>query len=140
MFKAIAIILCIFCSFAFVKAQTESEGATQCFVQYNTYNPPDECSTYTDENGETEEVCINNGSAVAAAILNADGLSFAQENFSLQSLSYSGTCNCVLTFYKEGNALGCHVRHRFSGADDGVINADDILVQRANSFRVKCTF
>ncbi len=140
MLKVIAVIFCIFCSFVFVKAQAEEEAVVECFMQYHTYDPPDECSTVIDEYGETEEFCNNNGSSLANAILNADESSFAEEYFSLESLWWSGTCNCVLTLYKETNARGCHVRQRFNNEEHGQIDADDILVQRSNSFSVKCIF
>jgi len=139
MIKTLLILSCLL--FTISLAQEEEEAAPACLVSYEDYPADPVCETVTDENGEETEECTAIGSAAFAGQLTPDDPTFSATDFSLSLFTWSGDCDCTITYFKDGTASGCYVRRRFNDGEnlDG-IRTDDILKQRPNSFAVACQF
>ncbi len=130
--KYFALLISLFCVFSLSIAQ-------QCNIQYESYAAPPECTWVIDDNGEETEQCTSIGTAAYAGQLTPDDPSFT-ETFPVSTFSWDGTCDCTVTYWRDDNGKGCHVRRDFGQGKETTLTTDSVLKVQPGSITISCQF
>jgi len=133
--KPFTLLLCLFCVFSLSIAQ-------ECNIGYEDYPADPVCKTVTGPDGNPTQECTAVGSAAFAAQLTPSDNSFT-EKFAVSYFSWDGTCDCTVTYWRDGNGEGCYVRRSFGSDGDGSLTSSGekgVLKVRPGSITITCQF